>query len=76
MDPRGSSAHVRQPGDAILVARLKDIKVFDKRWALLKDVLHPLFQQETAKDIAKAIKYRFQFDARLAPHLLPQPQGD
>ncbi|KAK5101482.1 hypothetical protein LTR70_000788 [Exophiala xenobiotica] len=63
MDPLQFSAHTQQPGDAALIARLKEIKIFDKKWELLKDVLASLFAKESVGTIANAIERRFHFHA-------------
>ncbi|KAK5943158.1 hypothetical protein PMZ80_004164 [Knufia obscura] len=63
MKPHESSAHVQQPGDAALAARLKEIRVFDKRWDLLKEVLEPLFRKETVGNISNAMERRLSFRA-------------
>ena len=36
----------------------------DEKWALLKDVLKPLFHSEKAKDIADVMRARYGFDAK------------
>lgn len=66
MNPHEPFAHVQQQGDAALAARLKEIKIFDKRWDLLKEVLEPLFMRETVGSISNAMERRFSFRARSA----------
>lgn len=64
MDQLQSSAHAQQPGNAVLIARLKERKMFDEKWKLLKDVLESLFAKETVGTIANAMEGRFNFRAK------------
>ena len=47
-----------------MIARLKERKIFDKKWKLLKDVLKPLFAKETVGAIANAMERRSNFRAK------------
>lgn len=70
MNPAESSVHVQQPGDAAVAARLKEIKIFDKQWEALKEVLEPLFKKETIAMIASQMERRFHFRAKFVIRLL------
>jgi len=64
MDQSQFSAHAQQPGDVALTARLKEIKIFDKKWDFLKEVLEPLFRKEKVGTIVNAMERRFHFRAK------------
>lgn len=75
MDQVRSSAHAQQPSDIALITRLKEIKIFDKKWELLKDVLEPLFAKESVDTIANAMERRFNFRAKSVPYSLSSCRG-